>query len=157
MRPSKKDRLFPRRAAPALAICGLALLAAPALFAEASGEETAAAPTREGLRVYLDPETGELTSTPSRDQVEALSKKILSEEPALSRLSAGLEPFDLERGGRGVYLAGRFQSALVVRRTEDSSFEPVCTDAAEHASAALAAPAASRGASGGQPAQWVEK
>lgn len=150
----------------ALAVWGLVLLAPPAPTAETPDEEPAAeAPAVAGWRAYVDPETGELTSTPSRGQVEALSEALRSREApkslesALSRSSAGLETFVLERGGRGVFLDGRFHSALVARRTADGGFELVCADDSGHAAAALGepAPAASRTASGGQPVQWVEK
>ena len=154
MRTSKKHRTSSLQTAHALLICGLAFLATSALLAESPGEETeTVAPARAGLRAYLDPETGELTSTPSREQVEALSEDVRSHalEKALSRSSAGLEPFALERGGRGIFLEGRFQSALVVRRRDDGGFQLVCADDAEHAGEALTEPPPAASP------QWVEK
>lgn len=146
MRSRKKHRTPSHGWGRALAVWGLVLLAPPAPTAETPSEEPAVEVTaKDGLRAYLDPETGELTSTPSREQVDALSKKL---EPALERSSAGLEPFGLERGGRGVFLQGRFQSALVVRQIADGTFELVCTNDPEHAAHAEP-PAATQ--------QWVEK
>lgn len=78
-----------------------------------------------GLRIYVDPETGELTATPSPAQAEALSKR-LSER--LSRSTEGVVPFKLGRGGRGVYLGDRFDHALVVHRHEDGSLSYGCRD-----------------------------
>lgn len=96
----------------------LALLITSALVAEdqVSNGTSAASPEAAGLRVYIDPETGELTGTPSPARVEALSKRL---ESPLSRSTEGLEPFELPRGGRGVFLDRRFQSALVVRLGAD--------------------------------------
>lgn len=108
----------------------LALLA-PALAAETPPEEPAAtapqpaatAPQPAGLRAYIDPATGELTSTPSREQVEVLNKSLAQ---SLKRSDEGLETFELRRGGRGVFLAGRFQSALVVKLGPNGEFLPLC-------------------------------
>ena len=109
-------------------LAGGVLLAASVLVAESPQVEpapAAATPASAGLRVYIDPDTGELTSTPSPRQVEALSKSL---EPTLSRSSVGLEPFELSLGGRGLYLEGRFQSALVVRLDGSGGFELSCVD-----------------------------
>ena len=118
-----------------LASGALALLAAPALIAETPPEETAVeAPAPAGLRAYIDPETGDLTSTPSAEQVEALSRTVSKRlEQSLSRSDEGLEPFALPLGGRGVFLEGRFQSTLVVRVAPDGGFELFCVDDPEHA------------------------
>ena len=153
MRTSSKHLSSPPRLAMALAICGLALASASALVAESpNADSEPSAPATAGWRVYLDPETGEVTSTPSAEQVEALAEEMRPKrlEQALSRSSAGLEPFALERGGRGVFLDGRFQSALVVQRRDDGSFALVCAADAQ-AGEALAEPP--------PPAnqQWVEK
>ncbi len=140
-------------------LTSLALAAAP-IAAETPAHEAdtadaaaeAAAPA--GLRAFIDPETGELTSTPTRQQVEELSRAIRQQSPndpdgPLSRSSEGLETFELATGGRGVNLKRRFQSALVITLSSDGDFELVCRDhgaAADHEHAA-AAPAA----------EWAEK
>ncbi len=111
-----------------------------------------------GLRAFVDPETGELTSTPTRQQIEQLERLIaqralIDAETPLSRSSAGLETFALANGGRGVHLQGRFQSALVVRRTDHGELELTCRDDAsetphEHRAGAPA-PAV--------PTEWAEQ
>ncbi len=93
---------------------------------EASAVQTVPAPA--GWRVYVDPETGELTSTPSPQQKRAVAEGL---EAPLARSSEGLEIFELTRGGRGVNLQNRFQSALRVRVGEDGKMEMHCVDA-EH-------------------------
>ncbi|MEM7352510.1 MAG: hypothetical protein AAF657_17045 [Acidobacteriota bacterium] len=107
----------------------------------AATSETAVAtpaevPGQAGLRVYLDPETGKLTSTPSTGQVEALSTDLAP----LGWTSEGLEPFALHTGGRGVYLQGRFRSALTVRVTENGDYELRCVDGPGHAHPAADGP-----------------
>ncbi len=161
-------RSHPRNPSRRWQIAALALLAASAVAAQAPPEQpevspelaadaptfeapTVEAPAPSGLRAFVDPETGELTSTPTREQVEALSQEMSAHlAAALSRSSDGLEPFELLAGGRGVNLKGRFQSALVVRRLESGGFELVCRDdppGAEHDHRAAVA----------SPSQWAEK
>lgn len=77
-----------------------------------------------GLRVYRDPTTGRLIELPTTEQEQELTEK-LGYEP-LQRSDLGLEPFLLQGGGRGVYLARRFHSALVVQRDGDGHFHLVC-------------------------------
>ncbi len=148
-----------RRRSPWLAAAALALATAAALIpataaAAGSGDEnpkptpeapdepsTAATPAGSGLRAFLDPATGEITSEPTRAQVEALEAAL---KTSLSRSSDGLETFDLATGGRGVHLAGRFRTATVVRRQADGSLALSCVDRPEAVAgaAAAAAPAA---------------
>ncbi len=85
--------------------------------------QPAAAATFHGLKVYLDPETGELTSTPTREQIEALTLR----DP-LARSFEGLRTFALRDGGEGVYLQGRFRSATVVRALPGGGFETHCSE-----------------------------
>ena len=93
-----------------------------------------------GLWAHLDPETGELTDTPS-DKQRALQASDLS---PLNQSSEGLETFVLEGGGTGVNLQGRFMNALVVHRNADGTMEYRCLDhpdqAAGHSHEAPAAP-----------------
>ncbi len=139
-------------------LAGLTLAAALPAIAEDAAEKTAvdqppAAAAPAGLRAFIDPETGELTSTPSRRQIEELSRLIeqqtlSSVEGPLSRSSAGLETFELATGGRGVHLKGRFQHALAVRVVEVGELELVCRDDApktDHQHPAVT------------PAEWAEK
>ncbi len=138
---------IPSRRQTAAWLVGLALAAALPAAAEDPVEETAAADrqavkdvTQTGLRAFIDPDTGELTSTPTRRQIEELQQAIRQQAMAdfdgpLSRSGLGLEPFELATGGRGVYLRGRFQSALVVHRLDGGELELVCrgdASATEH-------------------------
>lgn len=103
---------------------------------EMTNEEGAAATT---MRVFVDPETGEISSLP----LDGLSAPLTK---ALSRSAEGLRVFELPNGGKGVHLDGRFQHALMVRMNPDGSFETVCTihthEAGEflHGKATVAAP-----------------
>ncbi|MCP4653798.1 MAG: hypothetical protein GY856_00115 [bacterium] len=166
-RPTQYGISFRRRLAPRLAGGVLALLAASVLVAESPREEPASeTPAASGLRAYIDPETGELVSVPSLQQVEALSKSL---EQTLSRSSEGLEPFELSLGGRGVHLRGRFQSALVVRLEADGGLEFSCVEDSDDLAVLLAPAAPSQPPPeedrGGEPVtcpppgepRWVEK
>ena len=87
---------------------------------EVSSVETTAP---NAIRVIVDPETGEIISVPFRE-TEVLSAPLAK---ALSRSGEGLRVFELANGGKGVYLDGRFQHALMVRVKPDGSLETVCT------------------------------
>ena len=136
-RPTQDGICSPRRLASWLA-GAFVLLAASVLVAESPREEPASeTPPAPGLRAYVDPATGELTSAPSPWQVEALSKSLAQ---ALRRSGEGLEPFALSGGGRGVHLRGRFQNALVVHLDADGGLDFLCVDDSEHAAAILELP-----------------
>ena len=79
--------------------------------------------TTKAMRVIYDPETGKIISAPFRE-TEILSAPLAK---ALSRSTEGLRVFELANGGKGVYLDGRFQHALMVRVKPDGSLETVCT------------------------------
>ncbi len=78
-----------------------------------------------GLRAYIDPETGELTSAPSPAQVETLNQAL---EQISSSSNEDLEQFELRSGGRGVFLGGRFPSALVMQWSEDGAHRFFCIE-----------------------------
>ena len=76
------------------------------------------------IRVIYDPETGEVVSVPVREPgilSEALAR-------ALTRSAEGLRVFELENGGKGVHLGGRYQHAYMVRIGPDGSLETYCTE-----------------------------
>jgi hypothetical protein len=83
-----------------------------------------------GLRVVVDPETGEIVARLPRQKTDALSAPLGN---ALNRSTEGLRVFNLANGGRGVHLQGRFQHALVVRMKADGSFETVCVNHSDEA------------------------
>ncbi len=142
-KPSENLGTRPRRGRNLLTFCcalGLVMAAPPALRGEGRDVETTspeppetgrpalsqeAAPTEAGLVVYLDPETGEIIDEPHPEQAEALSEAL---KAMLDRSVEGLEPFALAGGGHGVFLAGRFQTALVAYRRPDGDFELQCAD-----------------------------
>jgi len=88
---------------------------------EAASAETVATKI---VRVVYDPETGEIISVPLRGN-DVLSAPLAR---ALTRSTEGLEVFELNNGGRGVHLDGRFQHALMVRVKSDGSLETFCTN-----------------------------
>ena len=73
--------------------------------------------TLSGWRVYVDPATGVILSVPTEAHRQAelqSAQQELSDEARLQWSSEGLEVFELEGGGIGVDLRGRFQHALEV-------------------------------------------
>jgi hypothetical protein len=125
-----------RRLLPVLpiAVC-VAVLAAPANAApNDSGDRRGSGGTDQaGARVAAGPPSGvisgdrsdRLQATPPSGQAGPLSAAIVE---ALSRSTAGLRVFEIEGGGTGVDLDGRFQHVLVVRAQSDGSFEIACVD-----------------------------
>lgn len=79
-----------------------------------------------GMRVFIDPETGSFTSRPTAAQLESIGVTPDDGDPALRRSVEGLRPFLLRAGGQGLFLAGRFQTAVTVRVQEDGSYETLC-------------------------------
>ncbi len=79
-----------------------------------------------GVRAFIDPATGELTAHPTRAQLERFALQARSSSS--SRSVVGLRPFELGRGGRGLNLQGRFQTALRVERGEDGNLYQTCGD-----------------------------
>ena len=79
-----------------------------------------------GLRAFIDPATGKLTSNPTRAQLERRS--LQARTATSSRSVIGLRPFELGRGGRGLDLQGRFQTSLRVERGADGNLYQTCGD-----------------------------
>ena len=116
------------------AVCFMAALALPSAASSPAEEEegpklqapevgSAEPVTTKAMRVVYDPETGEIISVPLREN-GVLSAPLTK---ALTRSTEGLQIFELENGGGGVHLDGRFQHALMVRVKPDGSLETVCT------------------------------
>jgi hypothetical protein len=91
---------------------------------EAAPSATAATAATAGARAVIDPATGKLTSNPSQAQLQQMA--LASRSAASSRSMAGLQPFELRHGGRGVNLQGRFNTAVRVERLADGSFHMTC-------------------------------
>jgi hypothetical protein len=66
---------------------------------------------RQAVRVYVDPETGQLVSRAVEARALALGAR---ERQMLSRSSKGLKPQKLANGGVALNLQGRFQSMVMV-------------------------------------------
>ena len=95
----------------------------------AQATATAPVPHSDGLRIYRDPETGAWLEAPTPEQEQALNDKLLGDrfdQGGTYHDDAGLVPFALEGGGRGVFLAGRFTSALWVHRHADGTLHLAC-------------------------------
>jgi hypothetical protein len=78
------------------------------------------------VRAFIDPRTGQITANPSPEQLQRLA--VQARAATLSRSVQGLRAFELQRGGRGLNLQGRFQTALRVERAADGSFRMSCGD-----------------------------
>ncbi|MEM1180332.1 MAG: hypothetical protein AAGM22_18460 [Acidobacteriota bacterium] len=105
--------------------------AAPNGAALASGQtspESAETPAfLGGLWVFVDPATGVLRPQPTPEQA-AWRRSQATPNPLLNKSSAGLVPFALEDGGRGVSLKGRFRHSLSVTLNPDGTFTTHCSD-----------------------------
>jgi hypothetical protein len=116
------------------AVCIAAPLAA-APSPEGEGPELSApeaAPAEvgaSGMRIAVDPKTGEVVSNQARES------RVLSEAlaHALNRSTEGLKIFSLPAGGMGVHLEGRFQHVMTVKVKADGSLELGCVDNATKA------------------------
>jgi len=82
-----------------------------------------------GMRVVIDPKTGEIRSIPVHGS-RALSESLAH---ALNQSTEGLVVFDIPAGGKGVHLDGRFQHVVTVKVQSDGSFELGCVDSALNA------------------------
>lgn len=128
------------RILPALltAVCMAApLAAAPSPEGEGAERPTPRAASAEigvsGLRIVVDPSTGEIVSAQARES-HVLSQAL---EHALSRSTQGLEVFEIPTGGMGVHLDGRFQHVMMVKVKADGSFDIECVDSVREAKAVL--------------------
>jgi hypothetical protein len=81
------------------------------------------------MKVFVDPETGEIISVPLRE-TDVLSAPLTK---ALTRSTDGLRVFELADGGKGVFLDGRFEHVLMVRMKPDGSLETLCTNSSHAA------------------------
>ena len=116
------------------AVCFMVVLAVPSAASSPSEEEgfkrqvpevgNAEPVTTKTMRVIFDRETGEIISVPIRETGGLLAPLA----KALIRSTEGLQIFELENGGAGVHLDGRYQHVLMVRVQPDGSLETVCTN-----------------------------
>ena len=113
-------------------ILGLSLLTLAAVLAAAristAELETAAASVRPGLRVVMDPVTGEIVGQPTTAELGRLAGSPFDQK----RTDRDLRSFELPGGGEGVALEGWGHHALRVERAEDGSLRVVCAQGDDH-------------------------
>jgi len=94
-------------------------------------ESRMTSPPAAGLRVFIDPLTGELTARPTPQQAGELSQAIaafrLEQRQDQGWDREGPRRFELSGGGTGVFLNGRLMTSTVVSRGPDGQFHFGCT------------------------------
>lgn len=93
---------------------------------EASGHEQTA-----GLRVVVDPATGEIIDNPTSLELERLEEGVRVER---RRSSWELREFYLSEGGSGVALEGWADHSLEIEIGPDGAMRTVCSQGDTHAS-----------------------
>ena len=115
-----------------LGLCALtvtALMAAERLSRGEVKSEDTVVPS--GLRVVMDPETGEIVAQPTASQLG----RVVRDSPfERKRTERDLRRFAIAAGGQGVALEGWGQHSLRVERGEDGSLRTVCSQGDEHRS-----------------------
>lgn len=79
-----------------------------------------------GLRVYIDPETGEILDEVPPEARERIERRTGERYP-LNYSHEGLESVTLPDGSVRLDLQGRFRSFQAVRLNDDGEFEHLCT------------------------------
>lgn len=105
--------------------------ATPAAMPETAPQTPAAS---QGMRVYRDPQTGQLGAPPPGVQPPGLS---VAEQHSLNRSDRGLHARTLPGGGVAVDLQGRYQSMAVATVGADGQAAVNCAVTPEQAEAAL--------------------
>lgn len=88
--------------------------------------EDAVEPITAGMWIFFDPETGERRATPTPEQAE----RIRSWAASLTKSDKGLASFELQEGGRGVFLRGRYRHALMAFIDDQGQLGYTCSDQA---------------------------
>lgn len=88
----------------------------------------------QGMRVYRDPQTGQLGPPPPGVQPPGLS---VAERQMLNRSDRGLQERTLPRGGIAVDLQGRYQNMAIATVGADGQSEVNCELTPDQAEAAL--------------------
>ena len=132
------------RIVPLLLLAGLA----PSAQAEDAATTTAPPASGEAMRVYVDPETGELTPAPVTEQQRrdaAADSANYREDGDTARVVRHAD------GSTTAYLDGRFEQSTVVTSDGNGTLKAHCADAAhagrgahEHPEAAADTPAVER-------------
>lgn len=100
----------------------------PTELCEAAGAEPAQPPAASaGLKVVVDPETGEIVDRPTRKQLQRLSEGLAPRQRPDSR---ELREFALPGGGQGVFLDGWADQSLAVEISAEGLPESTCSASA---------------------------
>lgn len=107
-------------------------------------EAAAETQSAQGMRAYVDPETGALSSTPVTAEQQQAAE---TPDPSFRQDDAGVAVIRMPDGSKMAHLNGRFEVAMVATVAADGSIQTECNDVEGHASgthshAAPAAPAA---------------
>ena len=94
---------------------------------QASEAATQVSPSEGGLLVFLDPETGEITSEPSQEQIDQLQRAIEVSARAKGASPRQIELFSLSGGGLGARIDDdSFFSSLKAQTQEDGTLQLHC-------------------------------
>ena len=85
-----------------------------------------------GLRVVIDPVTGDIVNNPTDSELRSLSRPIDGRADAKRRSAWELREFSLPSGGRGVVLDGWADHSLSVKVTADGRMQAVCSQGDRH-------------------------
>ena len=117
---------------------GLVLLTAAAVdsvdghraapFAASSASAVAPPTAASGLRVVMDPVTGEIVAQPTAEDLARLELP----DRKNRRRAGELESFELPNGARGVALDGWAHHATRLERAPDGTFRVVCSQGDRH-------------------------
>lgn len=97
-------------------LLGLAVCVAPAV---ADDIETAAAAASQGMRIYIDPQTGAIRDTPAPGTAPMHLSPSMSNARSTRHRDLVQVPNDVPGGGVRVNLQGRFRSPLVATVDKD--------------------------------------
>jgi hypothetical protein len=125
-------RKLPLAMVPLVVLLGVALLGgdhAPVAGTAAISQESGPAGAA-GMRLYFDPNTGELLEEPLESESVQMSAEKMA--PYFNTSEAGLVEVDAPGGGKMIDLRGRFQQAFTARIDETGTVVYNC-DRADHA------------------------
>lgn len=105
----------------------------PASSKPAKTAEATEAKAEQGMRAYVDPETGALSSTPVTAEQQQAAE---TPDPAFRQDDAGVAVIRMPDGSRMAHLQGRFEVAMVATVAADGSIQTECNDVEAHASGA---------------------
>jgi hypothetical protein len=109
-----------------LLACAVTVVALSPSFTHESAANAVSAPGSSAMRVYLDPETGTVTSTPTADATFEIEAALSN---ALRHDTEGLAQVTHSDGAVSINLDGRYNDVLVVRVDANGKQQFCATDA----------------------------